>query len=237
VSTSCQWAVNRVALCPLPRAPDWPTPLQLDQAGLNTLRDDYKTTTKRTSNLKLDCLELHMAHGYLLHEFLSPVSNPRSDEYGGNVQKRARFLLDMAALVRDEWPNDRILGAHVTGSDWLTDEITVSDRIDLAGQLSDIGFDYVCVSSGGILPITGRPTRSGYQVHLSVSIKIYVDIITHTVGMILGEAHANQILAAKQADLIGFSRKFICDPRWLYTVGERGPTRPRPADPYAKCLA
>ena len=91
-----------MALCPLPRAPDWPTPLQLDQAGLNTPRDDYKTTTQRTSNLKLDCLELHMVHGYLLHEFLAPVSNLRSDEYGGNVQKRARFLLEIAALVRDE---------------------------------------------------------------------------------------------------------------------------------------
>ena len=226
-----------VAPYALSRAPAWPTPTRIDDGKMTTIRDDYKSAAQRASKVELDCLEIHMAHGYLLHEFLSPISNLRSDQYGGNTEKRARFPLEIASIVRDQWPNDRILGARVTGSDWVHGGITLNDCIYLVGTLKEIGFDYVCVSSGGILPITNRPSGPGYQVHLSAEIKKRINIATRTVGEIQDEEHANQILAEKQADLIGFGRKFIRDPRWLYTAGGKGNKRLTPPNSYAKCLA
>ena len=135
-----------------------------------------------------------MAHGYLLHQFFSPISNKRKDNYGNNLKNRCRFLLEIASEIRKIWPNGKILGARVTGSDWVKKGSTISDCIFLCKNLKKIGFDYVCVSSGGVVPKTKIKFKKGYQVHLAQKIKNKVGIKVKTTGNITDLEYAEKII-------------------------------------------
>ena len=151
----------------------------------------------------------------LLHQFFSPISNKRQDKYGGNLRNRCRLLLETAKAVRKFWPKNKILGARVNGSDWLKKGTKVSDCIYLTKELKKIGLNYVCVTSGGIIPKTKLKYKPGYQVFLAEKIKKRTKIVTRTTGLIEDLNHANKIVSNNKADLVSFGRKFINSPFWL----------------------
>tara|TARA_R110002020_G_scaffold74074_3_gene189827 strand:- start:20 stop:1072 length:1053 start_codon:yes stop_codon:yes gene_type:complete len=206
---------------PIPRCSGWPTPSELSLDSINEISQEFVRSSIWSDKIGFDVLEIHMAHGYLLHQFFSPVSNKRNDVYGGSLNNRCKFLLQIAQSVREVWPDNKILGARITGSDWLEEGSSIEDCIFLAQKLEDIGFDYVCISSGGILPITNLVTEKGYQVHLSREVKNNTNLLIRTSGMINSIKHAEQIVKEKSADFIAIGRKFLKNPRWLYDYSKK----------------
>ena len=156
-----------VAPSALPANDGWHVPRELTATDLAAIRDAFVGSTLRALRIGFDLVELHAAHGYLMHQFLSPISNQRDDEWGGDAERRMRFPLEVAAAVREVWPRDRALGARITGTDWREDGLGPQDAITFAARLKDIGYDFVCVSSGGIGGVTQFAVEPGYQVHLA----------------------------------------------------------------------
>lgn len=204
-----------VSASPIKRDKFWPIPKKLEIKDIYKIINDFKNSALRAKKIGFDCLEIHMAHGYLLHQFFSPISNKRDDEFGGSFENRCKLLLETAKNIRSIWPKERILGARITGSDHLLNGINVEDSIKLVKKLKDIGIDYVCVSSGGIIPITKLSLGPGYQVYLAEQIKKNTGIITRTAGMITSLKQAEHIVKNKKADLVAIGREFIKNPTWL----------------------
>lgn len=193
----------------------WPSPKEANLKDLNKIKLDFIKSTIYAKKIGFDCLEVHMAHGYLLHQFFSPLSNKRKDSYGNNLKNRCKYLLEIATVIRKIWPKNKILGARVSGSDWMKKGATIEDCIFLCKNLKKIGFNYVCVSSGGIIPKTKIKFKKGYQVHLAQKIKKTLRIKVKTTGNINGIKHAEEIIKSGKADLVSFGRKFINSPTWL----------------------
>jgi 2,4-dienoyl-CoA reductase-like NADH-dependent reductase (Old Yellow Enzyme family) len=214
----------------------WPEPKELTVNQIEKLRNDFKNTTIRARRLNFDCMELHIAHGYLLHQFISPISNRRSDDYGGSLQNRCRLPLEIGKEMRDVWPKDKLLGARVTGKDWLEGGWSIEDCIFLVEELKSIGFDYVCVSSGGILPITDLEFKPGYQVHLARDIKRQTGMITRTAGMITTLEQATEIIETESADLIALGKVIIRNPRWVFKAAKNLGAFVRCPQQYERCL-
>jgi len=204
-----------VAPSAIKRDKHWPIPEEISQIKIKKIIQDFLYSAKKANKIGFDCLEIHMSHGYLLHQFFSPISNKRKDKYGGNLKNRCRLLLEIAKEIRKSWPKNKILGARVNGSDWLKKGIKISDCIHLSKELKKIGFNYVCVTSGGIIPKTNLKYKPGYQVFLAEKIKKKVKIVTRTTGLIKDLNHANKIVKNNKADLVSFGRKFINSPNWL----------------------
>lgn len=205
---------------PIPFAEGWPTPQALDRDGLARVRDAFAAAAGRANRLGLDLAELHAAHGYLLHEFLSPLSNRREDEYGGSLENRMRFPLEVAVALRDAWPKDRPCGARITGSDWREDGFQIEDAVAFARELKGLGFDYVCVSSGGIVPKASIAVGPGYQVPFAAQVRAGTGVATCAVGLIVEPHQAETILLGGEADLVALARSFIYDPRWVWHAAE-----------------
>jgi 2,4-dienoyl-CoA reductase-like NADH-dependent reductase (Old Yellow Enzyme family) len=222
---------------PIPFAEGWPAPDALDRSGLARIRHAFAAGARRAARVGIDVLEMHAAHGYLLHAFLSPLANRRSDGYGGSREKRQRFPLEIAATLREEWPRSRPLGARINGTDWIEGGLTLDDAIAFARALKSLGFDYVCVSSGGILPHASIKIGPGYQVPLAAQVKSAVGIATRAVGLIVEARQAEKIIASGAADLVALARSFLYDPRWVWhaaqVLGAKIPYPPqyRRADP------
>ncbi len=193
----------------------WPYPKEATLRDINLIKEDFLNSANLAKKIGFDCLEIHMAHGYLLHQFFSPLSNLREDDYGGSLKKRCRFLFEISKKIRKIWPKNKILGARVNGLDWVKNGSSISDCIFLCKKLENIGFDYVCITSGGIIPKTNIKFKKGYQVFLAKKIKKIVKIKVKTTGKILDLTHAEKIVRTNQADLISFGRKFINSPTWL----------------------
>lgn len=205
----------------LPHDAGWHVPEALDAAGLARVRDDFVAGAKRAAAAGFDVAELHAAHGYLLHQFLSPVSNHRTDGYGGSLDKRMRFPLEVAEAVRAVWPADRPLFARITGTDWIGEAgWQVSDAVVLARELQRVGVDLVDVSSGGVSPLQKIPVAPGYQVHLAAAVKAQVGVTTSTVGMIVKPEQAEAILTEGKADLISLGRALLYDPFWAWRAAD-----------------
>ena len=200
---------------PIKRDNNWPTPKSLKKKQIINVIKDFKNTAKRAHKVGFECLELHMAHGYLLHQFISPISNKRKDEYGGNLIKRITVPLIIAEEVRKIWPKDKILGARITATDHLPGGITIKDSKFLIKQLEKIGFDYVCVSSGGILPKTNLKFKKGFRKNFSQQIKKDTSMIVRTSGLIDDVNLANKMIKNKSVDMVAIGRKFINDPYWI----------------------
>jgi NADPH2 dehydrogenase len=194
----------------------WPAPQALDEAGLARVRDAHAEAARRADRLGFDLVELLSAHGFLLHSFLSPITNRRTDSYGGSLANRMRYPLEVATAIRKVWPRQKALGTRITGMDWVDGGITPDEAGIFAGKLSDIGFDYVCVSSGGISP-TARPAIGpGYQVPLAAAVKKASGIAVQAVGMIVDPHQAEAIVADGLADCVALARGFLDDPRWAW---------------------
>ncbi len=206
---------NTIAPSSIRRDKYWPYPKEMNIQEIKKIKKNFIASSMLSKKLGLDCLELHMAHGYLLHQFFSPISNLRIDKYGGNIENRCRLLIEIAKEVRKIWPNNKILGARLNGYDWLKNGSTLNDCIYLSRKLKKIGFNYVCITSGGIIPKTNVKFKKGYQVFLAKKVKQNSTIFVKTTGMIEDLKHAEEIVKSKKADLVSFGRKFVNSPNWL----------------------
>lgn len=209
-----------VAPSALPFADTSPLPAALTAAEMERVLAAFAEAARRAVTLGFDAIELHCAHGYLLHEFLSPLANRREDDYGGSLENRMRFPLAVARAVRAATPAQVALGARITGTDWRGDGITEAEAAAFAAALKGSGFDYLCVSSGAIVPKIQIPVGPGYQVALAARVRQAAQIATRTVGMIVTPQQAELILGSGQADMIALARAFLDDPRWPWHAAE-----------------
>lgn len=207
-------AWSTIAPSEVPFGPGWPTPRAMDETDLRQVRDAFVQAAKRADRIGLDAAELHVAHGYLLHSFLSPVSNRRSGGYGGNLENRMRFPLEVAEAVRAIWPKTKPLGARITGADWVDGGLTTDDAVRFARALKSAGCDFVCVSSGGISPDAKITLGPGYQVDFAAKVRREAGIVTRAVGLIATPRQADRVIAAGQADMVALARAFLDDPHW-----------------------
>jgi 2,4-dienoyl-CoA reductase-like NADH-dependent reductase (Old Yellow Enzyme family) len=203
--TTAEGAWQRAAASPIPFDDDWPAPEALDAHGLNRIRCAFAAAAQRADRLGFELVELHGAHGYLLHSFLSPVGNHRNDEYGGSLENRMRFPLEVAAAVRAVWPQGKALGMRITGSDWIEGGLTSADAAQFAAALKRIGLDYVCVSSGGISPRARVVVGPGYQAPFAETVKRDGNITVQAVGMIADPHQADAIIAEGRADWVALA--------------------------------
>jgi 2,4-dienoyl-CoA reductase-like NADH-dependent reductase (Old Yellow Enzyme family) len=209
-------AWETLAPSPLPLAPGWHMPRALDRAGMLGVRDAFVRSAKRALDIGFDLIELHSAHGYLLNEFLSPLSNRREDDYGGSLQNRMRFPLEVFEAVRAVWPRARALGARIPGSDYVEGAWTTDDAIAYARALQERGCDFVTVSGGGVVLDAKVPTGPGYQVPFAATVKHAVGIATGAVGLITQARQAEAILDEGRADYVAIARAFLFNPRWAW---------------------
>jgi 2,4-dienoyl-CoA reductase-like NADH-dependent reductase (Old Yellow Enzyme family) len=223
-----------IAPSPLPWGEGWHTPREATEADLTRVRDAFVASTKRALRIGFDEIELHMAHGYLLHGFLSPISNQRTDQYGGALENRLRFPLSIARAVRAIVPKGVPLGARITGSDWREDGLTPDDAVIVARALKAEGIDFICVSSGGALSSIRNPTEAGYNVPMAAKVKKEAGIATRAVGAIIDPKHAERIVASGEADMVAAARIFLDDPHWGWHAAKAlGADVPRPVQ-YAR---
>ena len=194
----------------------WPAPEALDEAGLARIRDAHAAAARRAERLGFDLVELLGAHGFLLHSFLSPITNGRTDSYGGSLANRMRYPLEVAAAIREVWPRRKAFGMRITGTDWVDGGVDPDEAGIFAAKLRDIGVDYLCVSSGGISPAARPAIAPGYQVPLAAAVKKASGITVQAVGMIVDPHQAEAIVADGQADCIALARGFLDDPRWAW---------------------
>ena len=210
-----------IAASAIPFGDNWHTPREATEADMESVRAAFVAATRRALRLGFQVIELHMAHGYLLHGFISPVSNKRTDQYGGAMENRLRFPMSVVKAVRAAVPKEVALGARITGSDWRPEGLTPDDAVTVAKALKAEGLDYVCVSSGGVTADTRNPTTPGYNVPLAEKVKKEAGIATRTVGLILEPAQAEAIVANGQADQVALGRGFLDDPHWAWHAAKK----------------
>jgi 2,4-dienoyl-CoA reductase-like NADH-dependent reductase (Old Yellow Enzyme family) len=218
--TPAEGAWQTCAPSAIPLDEGWPAPHALGAVEMDALVDAFVSATRRAARLGLDLVELHCAHGYLMHEFLSPIANRRDDAYGGSLENRMRLPLRIAKAVREAWPAERPLGARITGTDWLEGGFTVEDAVQLARALKAVGCDYVCVSSGGIVGKAPIPIGPGYQLALAERVRRDSGLATRAVGLIAEPHQAAAVIASGQADMVAMARAFLDDPRWVWHAAE-----------------
>jgi NADPH2 dehydrogenase len=189
-------------------------PLALDAAGLKRIRDAFVATAQRADRLGIDALEVHSAHGYLLHQFLSPISNKRTDQYGGSLENRLRYPLEVFDAVRAAFPRDKPVGIKVSSTDWVEGGWDIEQTIAFAHELKKRGVDWIDASSGGVSPLQKIPLSPGYQVPFAQAIKQATGVTTMAVGLITEAQQAEDIVASGKADIVALARAMLYDPRW-----------------------
>lgn len=198
----------------------WQVPAALDSAGLQKIRDDFAASARRCVRLGADVIELHFAHGYLAHEFLSPLSNRRSDAYGGSLENRMRFPLELFGSVRAAWPEGRPLGVRISATDWVENGWDIEQSVAFARALKERGCDFMDVSSGGLSPEQKIELGPGYQVPFASRIKRETGLITFAVGMITAPLQAEEIVSRGDADAVVLARGFLRNPRWIWDAAD-----------------
>jgi 2,4-dienoyl-CoA reductase-like NADH-dependent reductase (Old Yellow Enzyme family) len=203
-----------VAPSAIPHAPGEEAPAALDAAGLARIREGFAAAAKRAARLGIDAIEIHAAHGYLLHEFLSPIANQRTDEYGGSLQNRMRFPLEVFDAVRTAFPADKPVWARVSATDWVEGGWDLDSTVEFARLLKARGSAAIHVSTGGVSPQQKIALGAGYQVPYAQRIKAEVDLPTIAVGLITEPEQAEAIVATGEADAVALARAILYDPRW-----------------------
>ena len=191
---------------------DYPQPVALDAAGIQKVIADFRSATERSLAAGFKVIEIHAAHGYLLHQFLSPLSNHRTDAYGGSFENRSRLLLEVVAAVRQVLPADFPLFVRISATDWTEGGWTADDSVQLATWLRDRGVDLVDASTGGNVEKAQIPVGPGYQVEFAERIKRETGLATGAVGLITTPEEAEKIVASGQADLVLLAREELRDP-------------------------
>lgn len=193
---------------------DWPAPRALSAEDLGQLTGDFVSAAQRALAAGFETLELHAAHGYLMHQFLSPLTNARSDEYGGSFDNRVRYPLEVVAALREVWPEQLPLLVRISAQDWAEGGWTVEESVELSRRMKDLGVDLVDVSSGGLVPQQQLEVGPGYQVPFSEAVRTGAGVATGAVGLITEPVQAEKVLADGQADVVLLARELLRDPHW-----------------------
>jgi 2,4-dienoyl-CoA reductase-like NADH-dependent reductase (Old Yellow Enzyme family) len=210
-------------------------PTALDRDGLRRVRDAFAASAARAARLGLDFIQIHAAHGYLLHEFLSPLSNRREDEYGGSLENRMRFPLEVFEAVRAAFPSDKAVTLRVSATDWMKEGLDIDQTLVFAEMLDARGCDAIHVSSGGLHPAQEIPVGPSYQVPLARAVKAAVRMPVVAVGLITEPEQAEAIVATGDADMIALARAILYDPRWPWHAAAALGAQVRVADQYLRC--
>jgi 2,4-dienoyl-CoA reductase-like NADH-dependent reductase (Old Yellow Enzyme family) len=203
-----------IAPSPIAFSADYAVPHEMSVLEIKQVQDAFRAATQRALAAGFEWLELHAAHGYLIHSFYSPLSNQRTDEYGGSFENRIRFLLETVRAIRPVWPSNLPLTVRISGTDWQEGGWTVDESVELARYLKKESVDLVDCSSGGGVAQARIPMGSGYQVPISESVRSGANILTAAVGLITAPTQADQIIRNGQADLVLLGREMLRDPYW-----------------------
>ena len=208
---------------------DWPAPKEMTRDDIQTVVIQFADAARRSLAAGFEVVELHMAHGYLLHEFLSPLSNRREDEFGGSLENRARFPLHVAEAVRDVWPERLPLFARISATDWVESGWDLEQSVQLSRWLKERGVDLIDCSSGGLVPGARIPVAPGYQVSFAETIRKEASVATGAVGLITEPEQAEEIVATGKADVVFLARAVLRDPYWpLHAARQLGAEAPWP---------
>ncbi len=207
-----QW--QTIAPSAIPFDSNYPLPKEMTTDDMQILQRQFESATKRALKSGFELIELHMAHGYLMHEFLSPLSNKRSDEFGGNLDNRMRYPLEITKAIRETLPDHFPLLVRISATDWVDDGWDLSQSVQFSRKLQKIGIDLIDCSSGGILPEIKIPATVGYQTHFATEIRKKTGIKTGAVGKITSPQQAEHIITTGQADAVILGREFLRHPYW-----------------------
>ncbi|MHA6250001.1 NADH:flavin oxidoreductase/NADH oxidase [Pontibacter sp. CAU 1760] len=218
-----------VAPSALPFTPEKPVPTALDAAGIQQVKADFRKAAERALEAGFKVIEIHAAHGYLLHQFYSPLSNHRTDNYGGNFDNRIRLLLEVVETVQEVWPSGLPLFVRISATDWTEGGWTAEDSVRLSKKLLDAGVDLIDCSTGGNVPNAKIPVGPLYQAQFAEQVKRETGILTGAVGMITTAAEANSLINEGKADLVLLARELLRDPYFpLHAAHELGVDVPWP---------
>lgn len=213
-----------------PFSADYPTPLALDVAGIRDVVSAFTRAAERARDVGFQVIEIHAAHGYLLHEFLSPLTNTRSDEYGGSFDGRIRLCLDVVDAVRQVWPVELPLFVRISSTDWVPGGWDIEQSVALARRLREHGVDLIDCSSAGLVPNATIPLAPGYQVAFAERVRRDAGIASGAVGLITTASQANAIIVEERADCVLLARELLRDPYWpLHAARELDVPVPWPA--------
>ncbi len=218
-----------VAPSAIPFSDTYPSPRELDQAGIARVVGAFRAAARRALEAGFEVAEIHAAHGYLLHEFLSPLSNHRTDRYGGGFDNRIRMVCETVAAVRSVWPDTLPLVLRVSATDWVDGGWTIDETVELARHVVELGVDMVDCSSGGNTPTAPIPVGPGYQVPFAERVRNEAGVMSAAVGLITDAAQADEVVASGQADIVLLARQELRDPYWpLHAARELGVEVARP---------
>jgi 2,4-dienoyl-CoA reductase-like NADH-dependent reductase (Old Yellow Enzyme family) len=204
----------------IPYGDGWRAPRAARIGEIKQFIAPHAATVQRAERIGFDVIEMHGAHGYLIHQFLSPLSNQRTDQYGGSLENRMRFPLECFAAMRAVWPEAKPMGVRVSATDWVEGGWTPDEAVIFARELKKIGCDYIDASTGGLDPRQQIPLSAGYQVPFGTRIKQEADILTMSVGLIGHAKQAEEIIASGQADMVALARGALYDPRFAWHAAE-----------------
>ncbi|MDP9456976.1 MAG: NADH:flavin oxidoreductase/NADH oxidase [Actinomycetota bacterium] len=192
----------------------FPLPREMDESDIQEVVEDFRAATRRSLAAGFEVVEVHMAHGYLLHQFLSPLSNLREDEYGGSLENRARLPLAVARAVREEWPENLPVFVRISATDWVDGGWSLEDSVWLSARLEELGIDLVDCSSGGLVPNASINVEPSYQVPFAEEVRREAGIATAAVGLITEPKQAEGIISNGRADAVLLARELLRDPHW-----------------------
>lgn len=219
---------------PAPFAPEWAEPVAMTEKMIEDLLAAFVAAARRAERIGLDLIEIHGAHGYLLHQFLSPLSNKRQDAWGGSLENRMRLPLEVFKAMRSVWPDEKPLGIRISAVDWVEGGLTIEDTVQLARRLRDLGCDFIDVSSGGNDPSQKIILGPGYQVPFAERIKREVGIPVMAVGLITEPEQAEALVADGKTDFVALARAFLDDPHWAWHAAYRLGVDPNWPDQYLR---
>lgn len=203
-----------IAPTPLPFDDKHPVPREMTGLDIAAVVEQFAAAAKRSLAAEFEAVEIHMAHGYLLHEFLSPLTNRRTDEHGGTLENRMRLPLAVARRVREIWPGKWPVFVRISATDWVEGGWDIQQSIILSRSLKDLGIDLIDCSSGGLVPHAKMPVSPGYQVPFAEAIRREVGIATGAVGLIIKPEQADRIIRNNQADAVLLAREMLRNPYW-----------------------
>lgn len=207
------WGEELVAPSAIP-FPERAVPHALTTAEIGEVVENWRQAARRAQQAAFDVLQIHGAHGYLIHEFLSPLSNERTDEYGGSLENRMRFLLEIVEAVQQEWPAEKILSVRLSAVDYLPGGLTIKDTVEISRALKAMGVDLLDISSGGLLPAEIK-LGPGYQVPFAEAVKREAEVPTIAVGLLTQPEQVQEILLNGRADLVALGRELLRNPYWV----------------------
>lgn len=201
--------------------PDRKTPTEIDHATMASVVEQFADAARRADAAGFDVIEIHAAHGYLIHAFLTPLLNRRADDYGGSLENRMRFGLEVFRAVRDAFPADKVVGVRVSATDWIEGGWTLEETIEFSRALTALGCDYICASTGGVSPEQKIPVGPLYQVQFADAIRRETGAVAMAVGLITEPEQAESVVAEGKADLVALGRAMLYNPRWPWHAAEK----------------